>query len=378
MMRRPAVTSDTFNGARLETLRHIHGLTQRQLGERIGVTQSQLSRLERGDAPLSAELATVASEAFSEPLRFFQVPPSVATAGPVAFRRKAAMRAPERDRVTALYQEASRAFAHVSEASGYHEFVSDFGGRFDDPAGAAAAVRAEVGLTGEQPVRNVTRLLERLGIGVVSDLEADHDDESRGDVSGITVPFKHNRRPLVATLSIGRGDVQRLTIAHELGHLILDRNAPTVSCATRSPQEQAAFALGRALLMPPSVLTTRVSESSTLKQLLELKSEFGMSVGAIVYYANRIGAISDARARTLQIQIASRGWREREPVDVTPEKPMLLRQAMAKVYPAGTVARASHDLGIEPSRLRRWLGEDAVSVRDDVRTASNVTRMRFR
>lgn len=50
-----------------------------------------------------------------------------------------------------------------------------------------------------------------------------------------------------------------------------------------------------------------------------------VSMGAIVYYANRIRAISDARARTLSIQTASRGWREREPVGVTPEKPMLLR-----------------------------------------------------
>lgn len=368
--------SDAFNGARLETLRHIHGLTQRELGSRIGVTQSQLSRLERGDATLSAELAAVVSSSFSEPLEFFRVTPSLATAGPTAFRRKSSMRAAERDRVTALYREASRAFATVSDRSGYHEFTADFDGRFDDPESAAAAVRDEAGLSGDQPVRNVTRLMERLGVGVVADLDARPDGGVASEVSGITAPSLHNHRPLVATLSIGRGDVQRLTLAHELGHLILDRNAPTVSCSTRSPQEQAAFAFGRALLVPPSVVRNQVRESSTLKQLLGLKSEFGISVSAIVYYANRLGVISDARARTLQIQIASRGWRDQEPVGVVPERPMLFKQALTKVYPAGPFA-ASHALGIEPSRLRQWLG--AAAADGDARALpGKVTPLRFR
>ncbi len=362
--------SDVFNGARLETLRLIHGLSQSEFGKRLEITQSRLSRLERGDLVLTDELAVRASAIFGEPLSFFTVPSAPIPLGPVAFRRKSATRAAEKHRTVALFQEAARVFHRVSEQAGYHQ-VHSVADQDLAPEAAAQAVRGAAGLAVEQPVRNVARLLERLGIGVITHLDDEEFARDIADVSGIAMPTALNRRPLVATNPIARGDVQRLTIAHELGHIILDRHAPAISCAVRSTQERAAFDFGAALLLPARVVERRIDESSTLRDYLELKAEFGLSASAAVGRAYRLGAITEERRRTLTIQHSSRGWRYDEPVQVEVERPLLFQQAVAKAYPTSTYARASFDLGVRPDRLRRWAGRP-----DEEGPPANVTRLR--
>lgn len=347
---------DVFDGVRFEALRHIYSLTQRDLGSRLDIAQSKLSRIERGDAFPDAALVHRASSEFGEPLSFFTVAADALPVGPVAFRKKASTRASERDRVTTLFKEASRVFAKVSSASGYVEFLAA-DTTSADPIVAAERVRTIAGVGRHDPIRNVTRLLERLGVGVVAHLDDDEWHDDRSDASGISMPTVRNTRPLVATMSIDRGDVQRMTLAHELGHLILDRGAAHIHCSSRSPQERAAFEFAAALLLPPNILGKRITENSTLRDYLTLKGEYGMSAGAIVMHARRSAVITESRARTLQIQIASRGWRDSEPVTVISEAPMLFGQALKQVFPAGTYTAASKDLGVAPARLRRWAGD---------------------
>ena len=365
--------SDALNGARLETLRHILGQTQKEFGLRLEINQSYLSRLERGDAVLGPDLAHKASAVFGEPISFFSVPTVPVPLGPVAFRRKSSTRAAERDRISALYREAARVFSDISAASGYRELVEMTDWSHTDAEGVAELVRRMAGLDPEQPVANVTRLFERLGIGVVTELDDPEHSHDLADVSGITMPTARNRRPLVALAAVGRGDVQRLTIAHEVGHLILDRDAPSVSCSTRSPQERAAFDFGGALLLPHRVVRSRLNESSTFRDFIALKSEYGMSISAITKRAHTLGIISSDRYRILQIQMSSRGWRFDEPVEVAVERPILFDQAIRKLYPSATFARASHVLGARPDRLRRWAGS---VVEEEVPTKENVTPLR--
>lgn len=362
--------SEVLNGARLETLRLIHGLSQSDFGKRLNISQSRLSRIERGDLLLPEELAALASDVFGEPLSFFTISAVPIPLGPVAFRRRSTTRATDKHRTVALFQEAARVFHAVSESAGYRELDSVADRElYAEPA--ADAVRSVAGVAPDKPIRNVARLLERLGVGVVTHLDDDEYARDIADVSGIAMPTAMNRRPLVATNPISRGDVQRLTIAHELGHVILDRHAAAVSCAVRSPQERAAFEFGAALLLPARVVKRRVDEYSTLRDYLELKAEFGISAVAAVGRAYRLGLITEERRRTLSIQHSSRGWRYDEPVEVEIEQPLLLQQAVAKVYPTSTYARASHDLGIRPDRLRRWAGRP-----EGEGAPANVTRLR--
>lgn len=357
---------DAYNGARFEVLRHIQGLTQREFGARLDLTQSQLSRIEHGTSPLTEDVAARASQVFGEPLSFFRVTTAPVPLGPAAFRRKAATKASERDRVSELYREAARVFHRISEESGYHQIDADLLRDDGDIEEASARVRSLAGLAPEQPVKNVVRMLERLGVGVVTTLDEEDFAQDRADLSGISMPTANNRRPVVATTSIGRGDVQRMTLAHELGHVVLHHDAPAINCSSRHPQEKDAYAVAASILAPRRVMEKRIHERSTLRDFLSLKAEFGLSASGGVMHARRLGIISDDRARALHMQIQARQWKYDEPVDVPHEKPLLLKQAMAKVYPTSTYARASHELGVRPERLIRW----ADGRHDDAPTAT--------
>lgn len=346
--------SEAFNGARLEALRNLLGLTQSELGARLGVAQSLLSKIEHGHVPLSEDLAALASQTFGEPIKFFQIPLNAVPLGPVAYRKKSTARAAERARVSELFREASRVFHEISAASGYRTIAPQLDRAHGDIERTADSIREAAGITRDAPVRNATRLLERLGVGVVVDLDDDAQLHDRADVSGISMPTRNNERPLVATTSIARGDVQRMTLAHELGHLVLHRDAPSINCSSRHPQEQEAYFLGALVLVPRRAMASRVSESATLRHFLGVKSEFGMSAGGAVVHAHRLGLISNDRYRGLQMQMQARKWKYEEPGEVTPESPKLFAQALVQAYPTSTYARASHELGVQPARLHRW------------------------
>lgn len=372
--------SEAFNGARLEALRNLLGLTQSELGARLGLAQSLLSKIEHGHVPLSEDLAALASQTFGEPIKFFQIPLNAVPLGPVAYRKKSTTRAAERARVSELYREASRVFHEISAASGYRTIAPQLDRAHGDIERTADSIREAAGIAHDAPVRNATRLLERLGVGVVVDLDEDAHSHDRADVSGISMPTRNNERPLVATTSIARGDVQRMTLVHELGHLVLHRDAPSISCSNRHPQEQEAYFLGALVLVPRRAMASRVSESATLRHFLGVKSEFGMSAGGAVVHAHRLGLISTDRYRGLQMQMQARKWKYEEPGEVAPESPKLFAQALVQAYPTSTYARASHELGVRPARLHRWAhrADAAASSQELSAPRASVTPLRRR
>jgi len=347
-----------FNGQRLMALRHIVGLTQSRLAERLDVTQSFLSQVERGNRPTPDSLVVHASNEFGLPIAFFGVQPTPLEAGPVTFRKTSRVSVKDEDRVSELYNEAARLFRIVSAESGYVTAELPDPSEFrDDPEEVAIAMRRASGLGDEDPVLNATRTLERFGIGVVDRLdERGHE----GGHTGISRPSRLNDRPLVALADDVPGAVKRLTLMHEAHHLIADRSLAGPITSTRSPEEQRAFHFAGAFLLPERVVRRRVSESLNLHGYLPIKADYGISVGAITRRARDLGMISSHRYRSLSIQLSSAGWRTNEPVDVADEKPLLLGQALRKAFGNQAVARASHVVGSDPEWILRWThGGDA-------------------
>lgn len=346
-------------GQRLTALRQIHGLTQGDLAERLGVTQSFLSHIARGARPMPDSMVIDASRAFGVPVSFFTIQQTPAEMGPVTFRKNSRASARDEGRVVALYDEAARVFRAVSERSEYHAADLPDPADYDNDAELVAeAMRSAAGLGPEDPVLNATRALERFGIGVVDNL--DHlSDDSRGHTA-VSRPSRYNGRPLVALVADVPGAVKRLTVLHEAGHLIFDRDLAGPVSGTRSPEEKRAYKFAGAYLLPEKVLRQRVSETLNLHGYLPIKADYGISVGAIIMRARDLGVISADRARSLQIQLSSQGWRTNEPVPVADEKPVLLGQALRKVYGKQAAAKAAHDLGVAPEWINQWTHTSAV------------------
>lgn len=364
---------NSLNGDRLTVLRDLKGLTQADLATKLDVSQGFISHVEQGTRPLPVSLAIQASETFRVPLSFFSADPGVAGIGPFTFRKKSRASVRDERRVTALYTEAARLFFSLSLTSGFRTRdlpkPQDYG---DDPELCAQALRASAGLAKDEPVVNVTRLLERHGIGVISRLYDGLENEVSDHV-GISRPTVLNDRPLVAITHQLPGAVQRLSLGHEAGHWIFDGQRDTPVAKIRSVEEARAFRFGGALLLPAETVQKRVTEDLALHGYLRLKAEYGISVGAIVRRSKDLGVISPARYRSLNIQISSQGWRRQEPVEVAHEEPRLIGQALKKVHGDRPLARASSHHGIEPSLITLWIGE---TKSEDI--PSNVSRLRRR
>lgn len=99
---------------------------------------------------------------------------------------------------------------------------------------------------------------------------------------------------------------ERFTLAHEVGHLVLD-------CAADIPGEKAANRFAGAFLMPAEVLWAEVGkqrDSLSIGELIELKRVFGVSLQMLVYRCRDLRIITDELYRDLFRDFRDRGWRD--------------------------------------------------------------------
>jgi Zn-dependent peptidase ImmA (M78 family)/transcriptional regulator with XRE-family HTH domain len=342
----------SLRGSRFITLRHLDGLTQTDLASELGVTQSFLSQVEKGTKPLPADLARAAADRYDLPVEFFTVQMDPTEAGVATFRKSSKASVRDENLVMATYGEAARLFRIASEGSGYQE-ADIHGAITEDVEEAAGNVRSMLGLGPTDPMANATRAAERLGVGVINGLVP--IERHSGMHDGISRPNAITNRPLIATVGEQPPAVARMTLMHELGHLLYDRDRTVPIRGTRSPEERRAFRFGGAMLIPASVVRTRITESLTLHGYLRVKADYGISVSALIVRACDLGVISAQRKRSLFIQLSSQGWRRAEPVPVAAEKPLLIKQATERGI--ATDARAvAHATGIRYRLIEQWTG----------------------
>lgn len=341
------------NGQRLTALRELEGETQSATAARLGISQAMVSKIEKAERPLGLEVVVRACSEYHVPEGFFFVAPSVLDISYPTFRKHSAAKLADERRIVRRYKEASRSFAAASAASGYHELRLPPGLENADVEVAALRIREAVGVPASDPVPNVARLLERLGFGVIVDLDGEVavDDPKH---AGISIPANGIGRPLIALAKPMRGEDQRMTLAHELGHHIWDRSHSLPWTSTRSPEERRAYDFAGALLMPKAMVVKRVTENLNLVGYLPIKAEYGVGVDAIVMRAKKLGMISPERVRSLFIQLSARGWRRQEPVEVVRERPLLFGQSMERAV--GLTGLAVEKLTALPAGMVfRWM-----------------------
>lgn len=371
-----------IRGERLRDLAEMEGLTLTALAAQLGITQGHLSKIVNGSTPPPARVLELAALRFDLPTTFFSALPILEENAPLTYRKKASSGARSDKRITRLFKEASRFWTSTATACALPtpevtrlRSIGDHG----DVEYAADLVRETVNLS-DKPIPNMVRLAERLGIGVIIGLDPNVASSPEGgfspsesghsDYSGATCPSARTERPLIATIAPQPGAVQRMTIAHELGHLLYDLNlvAPPRS---RDLEEKRAFEFAGALLLPAPAMREHINETSSLAAYLRVKAKYGASAGAIVMRAQHLCLISAERARSLHIQIASRGWRDAEPVNVPEEKPLLITQATRRAWPDDTIDCAAASTGTKHSYIRAWMsGNSQQETNEDARIIS--------
>jgi transcriptional regulator with XRE-family HTH domain len=334
----------------LRQLRLARGLSLEALAERLGgvVTRQALWKYEQGKATPSPvvlnRLALALDVKVADLLRAADVRVEF-----IAYRRRAGLAKRQQEQIESLVAEAVQQRIRVQQVLGLHGAheipVQGISIAALDEAEAAAQQMRELWDLGAAPIASVTTLLEDNAVHVVA-------VDASGSFDGIAAVGRDaDGHVAAATVAVRRGqpgERQRLSLAHELGHLVL-RLAEGVDA------EQAAFRFGAALLAPADAVRAHVGERRAFiqpEELLLLKQIFGMSAQALLYRLRSLGIITESYYRQWSIDINRLGWKQHEPGELPAEEPTWLRRA---------VLRAVSEELITIEEGARLLGETASS-----------------
>lgn len=191
------------------------------------------------------------------------------------------------------------------------------------------------------PIDDLTALLERAGILV---FELHSAPEA---FTGLAVAA-HRTPPMIFVPGEQTDDRRRLTLAHELGHLLL-HETPSVDA------EEEAFTFAAEFLLPETEARPRM-QSFSLESAVAIKAEYRISMQAATVYAERLGMITEKRKTDLFKVMSARGWRRAEPFSLPHEPTRLVAALMREIrvdleHSEQLLAEKLHET---PERVRKY------------------------
>jgi len=300
--------------------RESRGLTQKDLAEKLGVTQGRLSKIEMGFLDVDEALLAALSESLHYPTTFFcQEGPAYGVSVTEVFHRKKADAA--RKRLNQIYAEIEIRMRHVValtksvqvEYRVPHLDIDEYGGK---AAEIARTTRAMLGVP-PGPIGNLVSTLERAGVLIVPmDFGTDRIDAITKVTTTLPPVFFVNRNSGVPT------DRFRMTLAHELGHAVM-HTLPDPD------MEDQAWDFAAEFLMPEREIYADLRDLDPAR-LPQLKRYWKVSMAALAQHAERIRAINYNQKRYLFMKLSAAGYRRREPpeLDLPYERPTLLLEVI--------------------------------------------------
>lgn len=308
-------------GTRLHRARKAAGLSLRELAEQVGVSHTAIKKYEDGAAMPSSTLLLGLARALKVRSEYFFRPLSV-TLDQVAYRKHRALPAKRLDAIThelteqierrieveALFpQSPVKPFAPVP---GLPKQVHDL-----EAVEAVAEQVRHAWALGLNPVPDLVDTLEFHGIRVFM-IDAEADKQFDGLAAQAT--YQDQTLPLVVVARHWPGDRQRFTLAHELGHLMLQgRLAPHLD------EEAACNRFAGAFLFPRASVLHALGQhrhAFDIKELALFKASFGLSMAGILHRAEDLGIISGACRDDLVRLFREHGWHRQEPGDPYPSE----------------------------------------------------------
>lgn len=325
----------------LLVLRRAADITQEELSADLGITQAALSRYENGLREPDDEMADKLAKALGVTTDFlrheFRMRGAIAadahmrrqkTAKPSDWKRLEA-------RLNSLRMHSSYLLERIPLRPEHHVIQVDPDEH--EPADAAGMLRAAWRMP-FGAVRNLVRWVEAAGVVIVEEGLGTHRIDGMSQWAG-----EHAVIVLNASLPVDR---KRLTIAHELGHLVLHSTYLDADVEEQANQFAVEF------LMPQHIIEPELT-NLTLGKLLDMKVEWGASMQAIFERAYRLGRVTSEERQRFYRQMNSRGWKTREPGSdlLTAEVPEL----------AMSIGRRLERSGLSDAEIRSLIGIDSSS-----------------
>ena len=295
-------------GIRLKLARTAAGLSLRGLAAAIShrVTAQAIGKYERNEAMPGSGVLIALAEALHTSIDYLLGDPELVLED-LEFRKNA---------FTTRRGEAqveAKVLTHLERYLAIEEILQLPSAQWDEPQDAPYAVRHDAieadpaadalrhhWHLGHEPIPNLVEFLEERGVKIFA--------FPLGSVAGLAARTGrpgHAPVPFVVVNADDWGERQRFTIAHELGHIVLD-------IARGLSAERVAHRFAGAFLMPAEALYLEVGKHRSalaVGELLALKHVFGVSIQALTHRCRDLEIINQATYRALFNEFDRLGWR---------------------------------------------------------------------
>jgi Zn-dependent peptidase ImmA (M78 family)/DNA-binding XRE family transcriptional regulator len=298
--------------------RQLREFTQEELANKTNVTQGMISMAEQGMKEISDDLLSKLSNALNLPENFFFQEGGIVEPGMRYYRKRSTVKKQHLNRIDAEFNIVLR---NIKKLLSSVEFIDlqvpflDLEEYENDPAMIAKVLR-EYWEIPKGPIKNLTEIIEAAGIIIIP------WDFGTKKLDGFSFTV-FNLPPVIFINDSLKGDRQRFTLAHELGHIILHSNKPP----TKDLEEDEANTFASEFMMPDRDIKSMLFDLD-LKKLSSLKLRWKMSIAAIIMRAASLNVITYNQKRYLFQKLSKLGWRKSEPqdLDIPSEQPSLLKE----------------------------------------------------
>ena len=311
-------------GERLKRFRLARGMTLEQLCAAIDhlVSSTSLSKYEKGAAQPSAKILNHIAAAYGIKSSQLWGEPTCNVES-IAFRKQSKLGQRKEEKIKAFVaEEVEKRVWLLEQFPEQNTFDLPIRGlkinKLIDAEEAAYQLRETLNL-GNAPIGNLTSVIEDQGVFII---EVNASENFDGFSTIVHYDDKNHSTGAIAIRLGIPGDRQRLTLTHELGHLMLDIKHGI-------DHEKAAYRFGAAFLAPKEQLHKDVGKkrhSIQIDELCYLKKKYGMSIQAILFRLKDLKIITNSYYNGWCIKINKLGWKKHEPVELQPEKPHRFHQ----------------------------------------------------
>lgn len=302
--------------------RESRGWNQVELAEKIGMSATNLSKIERNDIGIQKEVLETIADKTSFPLQFFYQPGTILPEN-LSFRRRETV---AQKLLTPINAQANIIRRHIQFlAMALEKEMQSFPNlavtEKQTPGKIANKIR-QLWNVDSIVISNVARLIEDHGIVIGTFDFGTERVDSRSILTDEKLSIIFFNKTLL-------GDRQRFTLAYELGQLIM-HTFNAVSPERDVSHEANAFAAE--FLMPAKHIKEDFKNGITIPILGELKRKWKVSMIALLYRADDLGLVTPNQKRYLIQQFNQLKIRRREPIelDIPPEEPGLIKKWIAE------------------------------------------------
>ena len=301
--------------------REARGLTQAELAEEIGISATNLSKIERADIGTTSSLIETISDKTCFPLPFFYQTGEIVPEN-LNYRKREVV---AQKLITPIHAKVNIVRRHVHFLTRWlsieHIPVPVMEVTEQQTPQMIAAKLRNLWKVESPIIDNLTDLIEANGV-IIKTIPFNTD---RVDSRSI---LTDDQFPIICCNQSLLGDRQRFSLAYELGQLVM--HSSSIIPLERSVSHEAnAFAAE--LLMPANDILADFAAGITIPLLGELKRKWKVSMIALLYRADDLGLLSPNQKRYLIQQFNQLQIRKREPMelDVAKEEPRLIKRWIA-------------------------------------------------